>query len=182
LKRYTRYFIDFDSKYTSACSALMGLSFFLKLAYYFALVSFRDVQVLELIGSMIIGIVISGGMVVCLKCVHYNAPKMYGLVGVLECVILLLLSFTGGNTLRIVLSLLWYVPTAVILLMTINGYLPGRLLSAVMFWIAAVVRFFLFDLGKLSLIRWFGELAVIAMLVAFGCLVMGLKDYRKDKR
>ena len=31
LKRYTKYQINFDSKWISACGALMGLSFFLRI-------------------------------------------------------------------------------------------------------------------------------------------------------
>ncbi len=57
MKQYTRFGMDFNSKWTAACSGLMGLAFFLRVVYYFALKSFRDVGFFEIITSMILGII-----------------------------------------------------------------------------------------------------------------------------
>lgn len=174
LKQYTRYQINFSSQWTATASALMGLSFFLRIVYYFGLVSMRDVSVIELITSVIIGILLCGGFVVCLRCIHLNAPGLYGLIGAAQCLMLVVLSFTTGSPLRIVLAILWYTISALVLLATVGGYLPGRLLAGLVFIIPAIVRLFFFDLGQIGLIQWVNELAVLSLLIAYGCFAMGL--------
>lgn len=175
LKRYTQFHINFDSKWIATASALMGLSFFLRIVYYFGLVSLRDVGVIELIASVIIGILLCGGFVVFLQCLRRNAPGLYGIIGAAQCLMIIILSFTTGDAWRIVLAVIWYVLAGSVLLATVGGYLPGRLLGAVMFFIPFIVRFFFYDLGHIGLIRWVQELAVLSILVALGCFVMGLK-------
>ena len=174
LKQYTRFSVNFDSKWIAAASAMMGLSFFLRIVYYFALVSLRDVGFIELMSSVIIGILLCGGFVVCLQCLRMNAPGLYGMIGAAQCLMIIILSFTTGDAWRIVLAIIWYVLTGLILLATVGGYLPGRLLAAVMFVIPLVVRFFFYDIGHIGLIRWVQELAVLSILVALPCFVMGL--------
>lgn len=181
LKQYTRYHVNFDSKWTAACGALMGLSFFLRIIYYFGLMSLRDVGIIELLSSAILGIVLCGSAVVCLNCLHLNAPGLYGLMGALQCFLLIILSFTTGSPVRIVLAIIWYVLAALVFLATVGGYLPGRLLAGLMFAIPAFVRLFFFDIGKIGLIKWFQELAVLSVLLALGCFAMGLKSASHNK-
>lgn len=181
LKQYTSYQIDFNSKWISACGAIMGLSFFLRIVYYFGLMSLRDVGIIELLISMIAGILLCGGMVVCLNCMRMNAPGLYGIAGAAQCLMLIILSFGTGSAIRIVLAILWYVLAAIILLMTVGGYLPGKLLASLMFFIPAGVRFFFFDIGKIGLIAWVNELAVLSVLIGIGCLAMGLKKTPRKK-
>ncbi|MBE6934319.1 MAG: hypothetical protein E7462_04625 [Ruminococcaceae bacterium] len=181
LKRYTRYIIDFDSKYTAACGGLFGAAFFLKIVYYFALVSFRDVGIVQILCSAFLGISLCAGMVVLLNCVRYNAPGIYGIAGMTFCLILMLLNLMSGSLVRSVLSIVWYIPTAVVFLMTVGGHLPGRKLAVWMFLLASVVRFLFFDLGRLGLIGWVNELAVLLMLISFACMAMGLRSIRQSK-
>lgn len=180
LKQYTRYQIDFDSKWIDTCSALMGLSFFLRIVYYFGLVSLRDVNIIELITSVIVGILLCGGFVVCLKCLRLNAPGLYGLIGAAECLMMIVLCFSNDSVLWIIIGIIWYLLTGIILLMTVGGYLPGRLLSFLMFLIPVFVRFFI-SFGKHGLIRMTQEFAVMLTLIALGCLVMGLKAVSQKK-
>lgn len=174
-KQYTHFQVDFSSKWTSACAACLGLSFFLRIAYYFALVSFRDVSIIELLTSGIIGIALCGTMAVYLKFLHRNAPGLYGIAGMIHCLLVVILSFTTGSAGRIILSLLWYGLTALILFATVGGYLPGRLLAALMFAVSIFVRLFFFDLGHIGLIQLVQEFAVLSSFAAFSCFAMGLK-------
>lgn len=175
LKQYTRYQLDFTSKWTAACGVLMGMSFFLRIVYYFGLMSLRDVGIIELLTSAIIGILLCGGMVIYLSCLHRNAPGLYAMAGAVHCLMLMILSFTSGSAVQIIIACIWYLLAAGVLLITAGGYLPGRLLAAFMFFIPIFVRFFFYDLGKLGLIAWFRELAVLSVLAALGCFAMGLK-------
>ena len=174
LKQYCRYLVDFESKWTQACSILMGLGFFSCILYYFAIASLRDVGAIELIFALLMGIAVCGGFVVCVTCLRLNAPGLYALMGAVQCLCILILSFTTGNAVRIVLSVLWYVLAAVILLGTAGGYLPGRLLAGLMFFVSVVVRILFFDLGVLDILSWVRELSILFILAGIGSFAMGL--------
>lgn len=180
LKKYTQYHVNFDSKWINTCGALLGLSFFLRIVYYFGLMNLQDVGALELVTTAIIGIILCGGFVVCLICLHLNAPGLFGMIGAVQCLILMLSSLTAGSPVRIVLAILWYALCAAVLLITVGGYLPGRLLGAGMFWFAAFVRLVFFDLGKIGLFRWVLELAILSAIIGLGCFVMGLKSAKRE--
>lgn len=179
LKKYTRFGLDFNSKWTAACSGLMGLAFFLRLVYYFALRSFRDVGFLEILTSMILGLALCAAFVVYITCLHRNAPGLYGVMGAAHCLAILCLCFGTGDLVRILLAVVWYAAAATVLLATVGGYLPGRMLAALMFAVPAVVRLLFFDLGHLGLISWVLEFSVLSVLAALSCLAMGLRPVLK---
>lgn len=181
LRRYTRFQVDFSSKWTATFGVLMGLAFFLRIVYYFGLMSLRDVGIIELLTSAVVGICLCGGAVLFLNILHRNAPGLYGMMGAIQCLLVFILTCTTGNIGRIILAFVWYALTAVILLITVGGYLPGRLLAAVMFFVPVFVRFFFFDLGRIGIIRWVQELAVLCTLTALGCFAMGLKSANNKK-
>ena len=181
MKKYTRYHVDFSSKWTATFGILMGLAFFLRIVYYFGLRSLRDVGIIELLTSALIGICLCGGAVFFLNVLRRNAPGLYGMMGAVQCLLVFIVVCTTGNVGRIILAFVWYALTAVILLITVGGYLPGRLLAAVMFFAPVFVRFFFFDLGKIGIIRWVQELAVLCTLTALGCFAMGLKSALNKK-
>ena len=179
MKQYTRFGLDFNSKWTNTCSGLMGLAFFLRVVYYFALRSFRDVNFFEILITMILGIALCAAFVVYITCLRRNAPGLYGMLGAAHCMTIFVLCCTTGNWVRIILAVIWYASAATVLLATVAGYLPGRLLAALMFAVPAVVRLLFFDLGHIGLIGWVLELSVLAVLVGLSCLAMGLRPIVK---
>ncbi len=181
LRQYTRYQVDFSSKWTASFGVLMGLSFFLRIVHYFGLTSLRDVGIIELLTSGLIGIFLCGGTVVCLNVLHRNAPGLYGIVGALQCLLVFVVTCTTGNLGRIILALIWYALTTLILLITVGGYLPGKLLAVLMFGVSVVIRLLFFDLGHLGIISWVKELAVLSSLSAIACFAMGLKPSGNGK-
>lgn len=175
LKQYTRYQMDFKSKWTSACGILMGFSFFVRLIYYFGLTNIHDVGVVDILTTMIPGTALCLAYLITLSVMRLNAPGIYGILGAIHCFLLILGNFTGGNALRIILSILWYILAGGILLMTVGGYLPGKLLAFVMFALPLVVRFFFYDLNSLGILQWVREFGILLALVGLACLPMGLK-------
>lgn len=175
LKQYTRYQIDFNSKWTSVCGAFMGISFFSRLIYYFGLTNIFDVAFVEILTTMILGTALCLAYLITLSVIRLNAPGVYGILGAIHCFLLIFGTFSSGDALRIVLAILWYALSAGVLVLTVGGYLPGRLLSSLMFFIPAVVRFCAFDLGHIGLLQWVREFGVLFALVGLACLPMGLK-------
>lgn len=179
LKQYCRYQIDFTSKWVAAAPIMMGLAFFLNLLYYLAITTARDVFVIELIAAVIFGIILTAAYVICVTCLRLNAPGLYAIMGAVQCLMLLILGCTSGGAFRIVISILWYALAALVLLATTGGYLPGRLLAALMFFIPAGFRLLFFDLGRLSIFEWVKEIPVLLILAGLGSLAMGLKPVNK---
>ena len=180
-KQYNRFQVDFSSKWTTSFGILMGLSFFLRIVYYFALRSFRDVSIIELLTSAIIGIFLCGATVANVNILRRDAAGLYGIIGAIFCLLVLIVTCTLGNLGRIILAFIWYSLTAIVLLSTVRGYLPGKLLAGLMFAIPVFVRLVFFDLGHIGIIRWVQELAVLSSLSAMGCFAMGLKVASKHK-
>lgn len=180
LKQYLRFEVNFKSRWIETSAALMGISFFLRLFYYFAVTNLRDIAGVELVFSLFCGLALCIGYIVCLVCIRLNAPGLYGIFGAAFCLMLIILGFMSGDVLRIVLGTLWYFLAAIVLLTTVGGYLPGKLLAGIMFAIPFLVRFFFYDYSKLSFVDWLKEVPILCIIAALGCFAMGLKPRTKS--
>lgn len=178
LKIYTRYKIDFASKWLMPSALLMGLSFFLRIVFYFGLTNLSTCSVGEVLFWMVLPLLLTGGYVVFMSALKRNAPGVYGLIGAGLCLLMIVWSFPTGDVLRIVLSVLVYFAAGVVLIGTTGGYLPGRLLASTLFVLPACARF-LFYRGNLGLFDWVLELSVLSLLVSLFCLTRSLKESRK---
>ncbi len=178
LKQYVQYQMDFGGKWVKVCASFMGFSFFLRFVYYFGFTNLKDVGFIEILSSMLCSIALTGAFVFLLSWIHLNAPGLYGILGSIGCALLIFGSFSSGSALRIVLALIWYIPAAVILVATVGGFLPGRVLASFMFIFPAVVRLLFWDIGHLNLWQWAGELAALCLLAGLGCLPMSLREVR----
>lgn len=179
LKQYLRFEVNFKSRWIETSAALMGISIFLRILFYFAVTNLRDIGGLELFFSMLLGLALSSVFIICLTCLRLNAPGLYGIIGTAICLTYIVLSFMSGDPVRIVLSFFWYLLSAIVLLATTGGYLPGRLFSALLFATAVTVRFFFYDLGKLNFVEWVRELPALCIIASLGCLVMGFRPRTK---
>lgn len=181
-KIYERYQMDMKGKWARFCGVMMSASFFLRIVYYFGLKNLRDIPGSEIFATMILGLVLCAGFVVVLNYLRLNAPGVYGILGCAHCLLLIIGNFSSGSVLRIVLSVLFYALCALVLLATIAGYLPGRLLSAGLFFLAVLVRLLAYDLGKISLIRWVMEAAILCAILALAAIPLALKPIGKEQK
>lgn len=178
LKQYVHYQMDFSGKCVKICAAFMGFSFFLRFVYYFGFTNLKDVGFIEILSSMLCSIALTGAFVFLLSWIRLNAPGLYGILGSVGCALLIFGSFFSGSVLRIVLAVIWYIPAAVILVATVGGFLPGRILASFMFIFPAVVRLLFWDIGHLNVWQWAGELAALCLLAGLGWLPMSLQEVR----
>ena len=175
-KQYTRYQIDFRGKWVMPSALLMGLSFFFRIVYYFGLTNFAACGFGEIVFCMALPILVCGIYIVMLSALKWNAPGVYGILGAILCLLLLIWSFSTGDVLRIVLSVIVYLSAGVVLIATVGGYLPGRLLSSALFFVPLVCRFFFYDLGILGIFDYFLEASVLFMLASLFALTRSLKE------
>lgn len=178
-KKYNQYQMDMKGKWSRFCGVMMSCSFFLRIVYYFGLKNLRDIPGSEIFATMILGLVLCAWFVVVLNYLRLNAPGVYGILGAAHCLLLIIGNFSSGSVGRIVLSVIWYVLCALVLLATIGGYLPGRILSAGMFFLAALVRLLAFDMGKIGLLRWVTEAAVLCAILALAAIPLALKPIKE---
>ena len=139
------------------------------------LTNIHDMGIVEIFFTMILGTALCLGYLITLSVMRLNAPGIYGILGAIHCVLLIFGSFTTGDPLRIVLAVLWYALASGVLILTVGGYLPGRLLAMLMFAIPIIVRVFFYDFGHLSILHWVREFGVLLALIGLACLPMGLK-------
>lgn len=182
LKQYCHYQFDFKCRWGQACPILMGLSFFATMLYYFAIVTLRALPATMVIGAVLYGVLMAGAFIVCMACLKLNAPGLYAIFGAAQCLGMILVSFSSGSAVKIIFAIIWYLFAGLVILATAGGYLPGRLLCSIVFFVPVFVRVLFYDLGKLGLFQWVGELSVLLMLCGLGCFAMALTSDIKRKR
>ena len=181
LKQYIRYQMNFRGPWLMPAKVLMGLSFFLRIVYYFGLTTFADHSFGEVLFFMILPLLICGAFIVVMSSLKLNAPPIYGVIGAAMCLLLLIWSFFCGDALRIVLSILLYLSAGAVLVLTSMGYLPGKLLSSVLFALPLVCRILFYRQG-IAVFDWCLEASVLTMLASLFCLTRCFKPLKRKAR
>ena len=181
LKQYDPYVIDFKSPWATRCGALLGVSLFIRVVYFFGLRNLTECGAGTVIFDMILTMGLCVGFLVLFSAMRRNVPGIYAIMGAGFCLLLMISTFASGDALRIVLAVLGYILAGGVLVLTIGGYLPGKLLSSVLFLLTAVVRLLAFDLGKVDLFTMVIELSWLLILIAMFSLTCALKPVKKEK-
>ena len=178
-----KYHMDFESKQHLAAPALMGGAFFLRTVYYFGFTRPENAGVWNLLIFLILPMALEAAFMVMLRGIRLDLPGVYGIMGAVYCVLLLLQCFQSGDLLRIILGSLAYLCCGAAVVGSGWGLLSKSLTLAVLI-VTVAVRFFVFDLSgyvfKLRLIPFIREAAAVCGLLALVFLIAGMKD-RKNK-
>lgn len=178
-RQYKRIELDFSGKWIKASVSCMAASLFFRFVYYFGFLNLADCGFGEVLFSVLLPLLLSIGFVVLVHFLHWNAPGTYGIIGAVFCLLMIIWSFSTGSFLRIVLSAAWYAIAAGVLLACTGGSLQSRGLCVMKFGAPIIVRFFLFDIGRLGIMQWALEGSVLCLLAAFMCVPMTLKRYTR---
>ncbi len=167
--------MDVNGKWAKASASLMAVSLFLRAVYYLGIKNFADIGFFGFLFCALVPLALSSMYVVLMYGVHRNAPGTYGLIAAAFCVLLIIWSFYTGSFIRIILALAWYAIAAGIVIFSTAGTLRNKSLFVATFAIPIVVRFFVFDLGRLGIFDSVAEGSVLFLLASFACLPMTLK-------
>ena len=170
LKQYKQYRIDFRSKWIQPSAMFMGLSFFLRIFYYFGFRFVSDWSFADVIFQIILPLLLCATYTVMLWTFKRNQPGLFGIIGSALCLLAGIWSFYTGDVLYIILCVLYYTGTAVVFLATCGGFLPGVLLSSAMLAIPIFVRLVSmkpFQLGIDGMCLTFSVLFMLASLFSF---------------
>ena len=181
LKQYEPYIVDFKSKWATRCGALLGVSLFIRVVYFFGIKNIMECTAGQVIFDMVLTMGLCVGFLVLFSAMRRNAPGMYALMGAGFCLLLMVSTFSGGNPLQIVLAVLGYLLAGGVLVFTVSGYLPGKLLSSALFLLPLVLRLMVFDLGKIGLFTWVIEFSWLLILASMFCLTRALKPYKRNE-
>lgn len=175
------YHMDMDGKEVSTCSVLIGAAFFLRVVYYFGFCRTESIGFFGLLLGLILPMLLELGLIVLLRGIKMDAAGLYGILGTVYCVLLMLQCFQYGNTLRVVLGIIAYVICGGLCFCAVAGFLSKEI-SAVAFFVTAVVRL-LFVLKPyifgLRLIAFLPEAAGLCVICALGYLIMGLQPVKR---
>lgn len=178
LKQYKQYQMNFKSKWIQPSAMLMGVSFFLRIFYYFGFRFVSDWSFWDVLFQIALPLAFAGAFTVILWTVKRNAPGLYALIGGSFCILTFIWSLYTGNFLYILLCLVYYPATAIILTATAGGYLPGKLLSSIMLLLPVVVRLLTLKPFVLGIDGVCLELSVIFMLGSLFCFTRSLREIK----
>ena len=160
-------------------AAWMGLSFFLRMVYYFGLKNLNDIPGFEIVFSVVLPLIISVAFILVLKLPKLTHPMVAAGLAVAFAVNYFFteqMNFGGVLCAILVLAMAGLVPAAVL------GYVPERkgLLYAGMAVLAFRVLFvdlfgYLFPLSELKLIAYIPRASNLFGVLAVACLCAALE-------
>lgn len=180
MKQYHRYRMDFGGKWLHAYCLLCGLSFFLRVAYYFMLINPAECPTSEVIFCMILPLLLTAASMVVLKYFKLNAPGIMGIIGTLMCLSLLVGTFFGGSVIRILLAFVLYLGAGALLFLTVLGFVPTHQFAVLAFFLILLIRVLFFRPG-FSISGWVLEASELTMLVSLILLPVTMIPGKKKK-
>lgn len=179
IKINVRYRIRFESIWTHYATVLTGLSFFLLVVNFFGLRNLQDCSLSEIIFSMSLPMAIFVAFMVFLRGLHFTNVNLYGALGALYCVCMIINAFSYENIVMTVLAVIWYSLTLFICLGTTIGYIANRTYMSLSFLLPVIYRLVFVDLSKfifkLDIIGFIPEAAILSGLAVYGFFAFTLE-------
>ena len=166
------------NKWLSASAVLSGIAFFFVIVNYLGLKNLLDVNIGEIIFCFIMPMLLLGGYIVLLRVMHSNVTPVYGLLGVLFCLYMLIRSFSYGNVLHIVVAVIWYLLSGIIFFGTTFGYISTKAPLLIACFVPLVFRIIFVDIKlflSISFLSMIPELTTLCGLATFGLFASSLK-------
>lgn len=177
-KKLKRYRINWNGKSINAAMAFFGLSFFLRMVYFFGCVRIENVGFWEFFSWLILPALLEAAFIVLLRVLRWDTPKLYSLMSAGFGLILIFQSFGYGSVVRTVLAILVYLGCSVLVIGVAGGYLSKQIGEAA-YLLAAAGRLLIFELVpyvfNLRVVALVKDLSGLFVLLALMCLVRSFK-------
>lgn len=183
MKQLAKYKVNFESKWILLSVALAGFACFFQAVYFFVLNKPQDATSTQLAFFLIIPMVLELAWVIMLHSVKKNAPGIYGILGSLLCVMLLVQSCIAGGTWNIVVAALGYVLACGALVMITGGFFPYKYIGLAYFGILLVVRMCMAGMpGMIQLRNWTALMGALPEICVIGALLLFFwRNYRRSE-
>lgn len=179
-----KYHMDPEGKYHMGTAALMGASFFLRCAYYFGFTRPESAGAWNLLVFLILPMLLEAGFMVMVRGIRLDLPGVYGIMGAVYCMLMLLQSFQLGSVLRVILAIIGFVICGGALVGVGWGIL-SKSLGVTALLVTFSVRLLAFDLGylrRLRLVALIRECAGLCAILALAMLCAGLVETTKKAK
>lgn len=175
--RIKRYHLGPEGKGAVGAAALMGIAFFLRCMFYFGFTRTETVGVGELLVWLILPMLLEAAFMVLLRGIKLDAARIYGILGVVYSILLVLQCIGYGSLLRMILGIIAYVICGGSLLAASFGWL-NKDIAFTFYFVTAVVRV-VFDLKpyifEFHPVLFMKEAAGLCGVFALCLLAFGLK-------
>lgn len=185
LEQTVRFRMDFRKPWAQYSAALMGLFVFLRAVYFFGFLQMTDGPLDGLWLHVIIPLTVGILYIVLLRGVQLNIPVVYAGIGAVCCVLMIVLNLRHGASFWSVLSVIFYIAAALLMLVTVLGFLPNRLYMTAAFAAATLLQFlagrvwsYVTGLQVAMLLRQLSDVFVPA---ALACLAPAMAGRRLTK-
>lgn len=179
LKVLVRHHIRFKSLWTHYATVLTGLSFFLLVVNFFGIRNLLDCNFGEIVFEMAMPMTVWIVFMVLLRGAHFPDARIYGVLGALYCLCMIVHSLSYENIFMTMFAVIWYLLTAVICLGTTGGFIANRAYMALAFLLPVIYRLVFIDLGsyilKLDILGFIPEAAGLSGLAVFGIFALTLE-------
>ncbi|MBQ9761827.1 MAG: hypothetical protein IJV82_01980 [Oscillospiraceae bacterium] len=177
--RVKRYRMDFEGKGPFRGAVLIGFAVFLRILYYFGFLWTEMVGLKELLMYLVIPAVFETSFIILLRGVRLKLPLVYGILGAVYCVLLIVQCLQHGDVLGIVLSVFFYVVCGALLVVVSLGLLSKEI-GVTMCFATAIMRLVfsgvLFTGYKLGIMPLLSEACTFIVLCAMAYFTMGMKE------
>ncbi len=173
-------------RWGNRAAAMMGVSFFLRMVYYFGLRNLRDVPTMEVVFSVVLPLLLGMAFLLTLKLFRLNLklsePTQTRIVGVLAMAAALNYPLAAGIRLDEVVSDVLVLGLGVLLLGACEGYVPQRkwLLWVAVGTLAFRVLFvdlvgYILPLSQWDILGYLPQCANLFLTAALCCLAPALR-------
>ncbi len=147
LKQMVKYRMKMGSSWLTASAACAGVAIFCIALYYFALTDFTALTTGQLILQVILPMLWLVGYVVVLKGIQLNLPLLYGGMGAVYCVLMIIWGFQQPTILGSVGGMVFFGLAGAALVATTMGIIPGKYFIATAFGAVVLMQIFWNDLA-----------------------------------
>ncbi len=146
LKQLVRYRMKMDSGFLTASAFFCGLSIFCTALYYFVLSDVSKIPGGAMVLHVILPMVWCVAYAVLLKGIRLNIPLVYGGMGALYCIFMIIWGFQNPTVLGSVLGLVVFLLCALAFVATTMGLVPGKYYLATVLGAVVLMQIFWKDL------------------------------------
>mgnify|MGYP003301699874 CR=1 FL=1 len=174
-----RYRVCFESGWISYSGFFAGLAIFLLCISSFGFDNVSQWGMMDVMLSLILPLLLLTAFGVLLCGFKLNSPFIYGIIGTLYCLYMVIRAFSYGGAGNILLAVIWYIVSGLVLLVTFSGVFPIRLLPGLLLFLPVVYRLVFIDFSLYfkakDIIGFLPEASALSGLLAFSFFGMCVK-------
>lgn len=162
--------ISFQNKWLSSSAVFAGVAFFFLIVNYLGVKNLLDVGFGEILFLFLLPMTALGSFIIMIRVTHYQVTPVYGILGSLYCLSMLIRAFSHSNIVFTIISAVFYFALCVVCIAVTFGYTETSAAFVVMLFIAVGARILFVDLMLIlrgALLALIPEISALCAMTAF---------------